>query len=141
MPSSWVAISRSAVLHQVTTFKKLLGSTKLVAVVKSNAYGHGMKEIASVLTTQRSVAAFAVVSLDEALELVRVTRKPILILSIWQKDRALIRRAVGHGVTFPIFDFASARWLNATARRLNLRIPVHLKIDVGTQRLGFRFDE
>jgi len=43
----WVEINRKAFLHNVGEFKRRLGRTELMAVVKANAYGHGLLEIAS----------------------------------------------------------------------------------------------
>jgi len=46
-PLSYIEISKENLLHNIATFRSILGDQKkLVAVVKANAYGHGMKEVA-----------------------------------------------------------------------------------------------
>jgi len=76
-----VEISRSALIHQVRSFKKIIGESSLFPVIKSNAYGHGTAEVVSVLNRQAVVSGYMVVSLDEALLLSQMTTKPITVLS------------------------------------------------------------
>ena len=138
---SWVEISASALRHQMRLFQQRAPKARIFPVIKSNAYGHGLREVVSVLNREKSVAGYMVASLDEALLAASQTKKQVVILSMWQQDRTLVSRAVRRGVVFPIYDLAAARWLERLGASLSRRIVVHIKIDVGTMRLGFRFDD
>ncbi|MEK7584418.1 MAG: alanine racemase [Patescibacteria group bacterium] len=138
---SWVEISASALRHQMRLFQQYAPSARIFPVIKSNAYGHGMREVVGVLDREKSVAGYMVASLDEALRAASLTRKQVVILSIWQQDQPLVVRALRRGIVFPIYDLTAARWLERLGARLSRKIPVHIKIDVGTMRLGFRFDD
>lgn len=138
---TWIEISKEALLHNARTVKKIIGARSLYAVVKSNAYGHGTEQTIKILGRDVSVDGFAVASLEEALDVITRTKKPVVILSFWQRDRKLVRTALRKGIRFPVYDIRSARWLAAQARAIGVRARAHLKIDVGTLRLGIRFDD
>ena len=77
---SYVEISKGNLLHNISAFKNLLGKNqKIVAVVKANAYGHGLKEIIS--SAEDSMDYFQVDDLDELREARKYTKKPITVTS------------------------------------------------------------
>ena len=47
-PHTWIEISKQALLHNLATYKKAIGQRALGVVIKSNAYGHGILEAASI---------------------------------------------------------------------------------------------
>lgn len=122
-------------LEQVMT--GLPVKTKAFAVVKANAYGHGAVAVAKKLSSK--VAGFCVSNLDEALELRRAgIEDPILILGIVPPRFLPIAHQLNISVTV-----ASLEWLNQVAS-LDLELPglaVHLKLDTGMGRIGFRIQE
>ena len=77
---TWVEISRQNLLHNLEQFRRILPPEfRLMAVVKSNAYGHGMKEVAKII--EPGVQFLVVASIKEALELRATDIKiPILVL-------------------------------------------------------------
>ncbi len=135
--NSWVEISRSALLNNVTKFKrKVLKDSKFMAVVKSNAYGHGMIEVARII--QSKVDWFGVANLDEAFRLREVNiRKPILVLSYYFLNRKDIEKAIKWNISLVIFRIDQLKFIRKEARRLKKKVKVHLKVDVGTSRIGF----
>ncbi|MBP5202949.1 alanine racemase, partial [bacterium] len=67
--SSWIEISRSAYRKNIEFFKGILNAgTELAVVIKANAYGHGMVEIAH-FADECGIKVFCVHSIDEALTL------------------------------------------------------------------------
>ena len=81
---TWVEISKDALLQNISEIKKLLKKkakkkTKFIAIVKSNAYGHGLLQVASAI--KNKVDAFGVYDFEDAL-LLRAQKidKPILML-------------------------------------------------------------
>ncbi|KXT78104.1 alanine racemase [Streptococcus sp. DD13] len=107
---------------------------KTMAIVKANAYGHGAVAVASYLSDQ--VDWFGVSNVDEALELRQAgIDQDILVLGVSAIET--IPLAVKEKISVTV---ASLEWLNlALSRNLDLTdLAVHLKIDSGMGRIGFR---
>ena len=138
---TWVEISRSALLHNVRAYRKILpDGIGIMAVIKSNAYGHGMVETAALL--EKKVDFFAVVFIEEALELrKRGIRKPILVFSTVTFDGKKLERAIRENIAFTVYDDESYRRISASARRIRKRAVVHINTDTGMSRLGFSAGE
>ena len=64
-PKTWVEISRKNLLHNLSEFKKHAKGARIMAVVKANAYGHGLKEVSSLLKGEQGII-LGVDSLEEA---------------------------------------------------------------------------
>jgi alanine racemase len=108
--------------------------TKLLAVVKANAYGHGLiataKELEAIGTDWLGVANVAE---GDALRAAGV-RLPILLLSATLPDE--MADAVRHHLTLIVSSFEEARKLSRTALALKTPARIHFKIDTGMGRLG-----
>ena len=79
MKAATAEINTKALRNNIDTIKKYVPGSKIVAVVKANAYGHGLYQVASAL--YEKVDAFAVARLDEALNLrEQGIKKPIILL-------------------------------------------------------------
>ncbi|MFH1597713.1 MAG: alanine racemase [Patescibacteria group bacterium] len=134
--TSWIEVNKSAILHNIEVFQKVIGpKTKLMAVVKSNAYGHGMVNVATFCEESTLVNYLGVVNLHEAL-LLRKTgiTLPILVLSYFNQDD--IHHAIQNDIDLPVYDFFMAELIDETARSINQVARIHIKIDTGTTRLG-----
>ncbi len=132
---TWVELSKNALFHNIAQYHSLIApGVVIMPVIKSNAYGHGMIEIAQLLQENELVDAMAVVSLSEALILRkhRITKK-IVVLSII--DTA-IEQAVLHDIDLVIYDESTAQTLSEYALKYHVRARVHIKIDTGLSRLG-----
>lgn len=131
---SSIELSKSALLHNIATFRSLiLPTTKITAVVKANAYGHGMKEIVQSINTR--VDYFQI---DDALEyalLKKYTSKPILILGYVAKQE-LKEILQDNNVTLAVYDTDQAKEINEIAQQLNIQVNIHLKIDALLGREG-----
>ncbi len=133
-----VVIKRKAIEHNIKQFKNLVGKDiLLMPVVKSNAYGHGMIEVAKICDLNSFVDRICVVNLDEAIILINSgIKKPIMILSFYELDIKKIKIAIKHGVIFPVYLLEQITFLNNAAKNLGCDVSVHLKIDTGTTRIG-----
>lgn len=122
--------------HNFNTIKNLAPQSKILAMVKSNAYGHGATKIANVLD---EADAFGVASLEEALELREAKiNKPILLMkSFRDQDELLI--ANQNNLQITIFNDYQLKILEET--NLINPLTVWLKIDTGMHRLGFLPDQ
>lgn len=138
-PLSWLEVSRGALQHNVATIRKRLKpETSLLAVVKANAYGHGMHVVAQCIADH--VDWLGVDSLDEALALHNAgTTLPILIMGFTPHSRA--DEVVRHGFRQVIFDEESAARLSERAAAQDTTAAVHVKIETGTYRLGVAYQK
>src|SRR5579884_3303563 len=133
--TTWIEIDRAALLHNVRALRALAGAPALMAVVKGNAYGHGMAEVAGALHDE--VDWFGVNSLDEANGLrARGCTRPVLIMGATVPER--LEEVVGGGFRQVVYDLPTAAALAEAAKRLGLPGLVHLKVETGTNRLGVR---
>lgn len=114
---------------------KVLDNTMIMPVVKQNAYGHGIVDVA--LCAERSgVDFFGVHSKDEALLLLENhISMPILILSnvIEDNDSHFL---IKNKVRFSVRDEYLLSMLDAEAAKLGIKAIVHIKVDTGMNRLG-----
>jgi len=131
-----VIIDLSALAYNLSQVKKLVGpGTKIMGVVKSDAYGHGMVPVSRVLE-ENGVDALGVAYLHEALQLrENGIRLPIVILcGIETIEDA--GRVVDNHFTPVLHDVNQAETLAGVCDKVGKRIPVHLKVDTGMGRLG-----
>lgn len=131
---TWIDLDRAALAHNVLTFRSLLPpDCRLMAVCKSNAYGHGLYDLAPVLQ-EMGVDWFSVDSIVEAATLRdKGLHKPILVLGYTLPSR--FAEAAKHGVSLTVSSFENLR---ALARlRGTRRLKIHLKLDTGMHRQGF----
>lgn len=136
---TWVEINQKTLQRNIAAFRKIIGKkTKLMPVIKANAYGHGFLEIARICARNKQIDRLCVVSLDEARELIKnkLTAKPILILSYFDLDVEKIVAAARYDIAFPLFTLKQAQILNRAGERGGRKIKVHVKVDVGTSRVG-----
>lgn len=135
--SSWLEISKNAFEQNVSQYKKIIGQHNMLApVIKSNAYGHGMLEIATLCQNNQDVDWLCVATLEEALLLNNHgISKPILILSTINADPV---QAINKNICFTLYDWQTALQLHTIAKTHNTQFKVHIKIDTGLSRLGLQ---
>ncbi len=103
------------------------------AVVKANAYGHGIKNIVPHIND--FVSYFAVNSMEEAKCVRKFSKKPILVLcGFEQKD---ITYAINNNIEFVVFCKNQLLTLQKYARKHKKTINIHVKFNTGMNRLGF----
>jgi alanine racemase len=132
----WAEIDLRAIAHNLQAMKQVTSpATEIMAVVKANAYGHGILEVSRVALTN-GAKWLGVAILDEALLLRQHEIKaPILVLGYTGIEQA--ETVVRAGVTQAVYTFSQAKALSAAAVKLGLLAVIHLKIDTGMGRLGF----
>ena len=130
-----VEISRKNIIHNLRQFRKRVGKrVEIMAVVKSNAYGHGIREVAKIVS-QNGADWLGVNSLEEGLLLRKINlRQPILILGYIPLNE--IKEAIRHNLSFVVYNLEAIKRANRVAARLKKRAKVHLKIETGTYRQG-----
>lgn len=130
-------IDLDAILHNMEQMHRLVDPhTKLMAVIKTDGYGHGAIPIARVLEEIDYVYGYAVATEEEALALrADGIKKPILILGYTfpEQYEALLQAEISPA----IFTLESAKLLSETAARLQVTAHIHIKLDTGMGRVGF----
>ena len=133
----WAEIDLDALRHNLKIIRRKLGGkhAQILAIVKADAYGHGMAEIAKALSRE-GVNFFGVANVDEAVALRRVlARALILVLGSFDKSQADF--FFQHRITPTVSSLEDFRLLERLAEKKRKRLQVHVKIDTGMGRLGF----
>ena len=136
-----VHIYLSALAHNLNQVRKLIGpKTRIMGIVKSDAYGHGLVPISQFLE-KNGADSLGVAFIHEALELKQNGIKlPIFILcGIRSREEAVI--AVHEDLRPVIFDIQGAEWLSQEAVRGKKQVHIHIKLDTGMGRLGIPHTE
>ncbi|MCX7661898.1 MAG: alanine racemase, partial [Candidatus Omnitrophica bacterium] len=131
----WIEINLDNLVYNFEQIKKRLSCrTKIMAIVKKDAYGHGMVEVSKVLSSL-GVDYLGVACIDEAIKLRRENIKlPILILGGILEEN--LRSLENLDLSFSISRLDLAEKLNSLAKKSKNKIRVHIKIDTGMSRLG-----
>jgi alanine racemase len=134
---NWAEISLSALRHNFHVLQQHVGANVTIcAVVKCNAYGHGVEECAPALE-EAGAQWFGVTSTDEAVVLreTGIQGRILVLCGLFPGEEM---DALHHQLTPAVFRLEEAQSLARAAARLHLERPVaiHLKIDTGMARLG-----
>jgi alanine racemase len=133
---AWITVDLKAIDFNIKQFRRLLKPhTKIMAVVKANAYGHGLFEVAK-QAIKSGATSLGVITAEEALTLRKHgVLQPILVLGAVAKDdiAALIRNKIA----LSIYNDESYRAVGRIADIINRKAIVHVKVDTGINRLGF----
>jgi alanine racemase len=135
---TWVEISQSAIKKNIAGYTKLLpDETSIMAVVKANAYGHGL-QIVSDIAVESGIDELSVFTLDEALK-IRQTHKdtPILVLNQINIDELDI--ALKYNIDITVSSIETLKKIIKYKKVKELLI--NLKIDTGLSRQGFQFSD
>ncbi len=138
----WAEISLKAILHNLRAIRKQVGSQrKILAVVKSNAYGLGAVPVAKALQ-KAGTEWFGVTCANEGVELREAgIRKRILILTgFWPGEE---KRLIQNNLTPTVTRVDDLGHLERSAKAASgkSRVRFHLKINTGMNRLGIGVDE
>ncbi len=131
--STWLEIDLGAIQDNVRSLARISG-VKVMAVVKANAYGHGL--VPAGQAAQKGGAAWlGVARIEEALALRQAGLiLPILVLGYTAPER--VGEALHERISLAVFDLELGRAYAAATRAAGISLPVHVKIDSGMGRLG-----
>ncbi len=140
MNSSWVEIHLPILRANIRAIRNILPpNTAIIAMVKSDAYGHGLCLVAPVLRGE-GVRHFGVFTLEEVARLRALVPDAVILCfgPVHEKDTPdlLALRAIPL-----LFSVQQAAALNHSAQRLGHRLPCHVKIDTGMGRVGLAWEE
>jgi len=126
----WAEIDRSALRDNAKVVRDRIGSAELLAVVKANAYGHGMVGVAQVLADDAHL--FGVANLEEAMTLRAALPHPIIILgaAVPQERSTIAER----GFIPSVSTLEEAQDFDRLAR--GQPVAINFKVDTGMGRMG-----
>lgn len=140
---TWAEISRSRLVHNHDVLRRLVGpETELLAVVKANAYGHGLAECSRVLETN-GARWFGVTSVEEGVALRRVCPEAriVIMAGLWHLEA---ETAFEHSLTPVVWERSHLDFLDAATQKSALKpggFPIHLEIDTGMSRQGASIEQ
>ncbi len=134
----WLELNIDNLNHNIAQVRKKIDGRPIMAVIKCNAYGHGIVEIATSMALQ-NIEHFAVVKMDEAVQL-RHNQVKGMILNLGPFSARDARTAINHDISQSVFSDA-VDVLAQEARTLKKIAKVHIKIDTGLGRVGVPYKQ
>jgi alanine racemase len=133
----WAEIDLDALTHNIREVRRITSkTTKIMAVVKADAYGHGAIPTSKIFLNN-GADSLGVANLTEAIELRRAgIDSPILNLGYTPTES--YGDLLANRVTATIYDVGHAHALDLTSGKQGVRSIVHVKVDTGMNRLGFK---
>lgn len=124
----WLEISRSALVHNLSQYKNTVSpATRVMVMVKANAYGHGLEETCRILKNRADF--FAVNTISEAMVIRKLNPKARILIAapIYPSD---FKKAQNNHISLCVHS------LEYLSRLKKYHLHIHLKINTGTNRLG-----
>ena len=138
---SYIEVDLDNVKNNILEIKSLIANnTKIICVVKANAYGHGACEVSRAVEDFDCVLGFAVATAKEAIELREfgIAKKILLLAPALENEYEVL---ISHNIDLCVFQLENAIKLAKIAQRLNAICNVHIKIDIGMSRIGIVPDD
>jgi alanine racemase len=135
---AWAEIDLDALKFNIESIKKnIKHDTKIIAVIKTDGYGHGALQIARLLEEDKKVWGYAVATAEEAFSLrENKIEKPILILGYafpYSYEEFIVK-----DVRPAVFTYETAKEFSQRAVQLGKNCRIHIKLDTGMTRIGVR---
>lgn len=133
---TWAEVNLDNIEHNTRAVAGLVGkNTEIMAVVKADAYGHGVLEVAKTVLNS-GARRLGVSTLDEAIQLrQKGIDCPILVFSDSSPLRA--KEIVEFDITQTVFNMDIASAISEVAKSNGKKIKIHVKVDTGMTRIGF----
>ncbi len=135
--SGRIEISRSALAANLGLFRELAPAAEIVAVVKANAYGHGMTEVVGCIESLTD--RFAVEDFDELMAIRQLTQKPVMVLGYLSE--AEMAEAIKSDTTLTIMSLGALKQLNTVSSKAGKVTKFNLMLDSRFGREGFLGEE
>jgi len=139
--SSIITLNEKALEKNIAFLKKKMGAKVLIsAVVKANAYGHGIEQIVP-LFEKYGINHYSVFSYIEAIRVYKSLSKPQAIMIMgWISDENM-EDVIKKGIEFYIFNIERLQIALACAKKMNIKVKIHLEAETGMNRSGLNIEE
>jgi alanine racemase len=134
--ATWAEVNLTRLSQNLQAIRTHVAPAKVMIVLKANAYGHGLDEVARHLAPQADYVGVAV--LDEGIYLRELgVTAPILVLGgIWGDQ---VPQYLQHNLTLTASSVERLEQIDAVAGQMGVKAKVHLKIDTGMERIGVHY--
>jgi alanine racemase len=135
----WIDLHAANLADNVREISRRVADRPILAVIKNNAYGMGLRDAARLLEPMSSIHGFAVVKMQEAVALRSAgVRKPVLLMG--PVDDAAVEELVARDI-MPMVYTPIGPVLDRIAAKRQRRIPIHVCVDTGIGRVGVPYRE
>ena len=137
---AWIEVDLNNLANNIDKYKKVIPSTsKIIAVVKANAYGHGSKIIAKKLN-DIGITDFAVATLEEGIELRESGIKGNILILGYTGIKNL-KYVIKYDLIQTIVDYDYSEQIrNMSLKELGGKLKCHVKINTGMNRIGEKYN-
>ena len=134
-PLVWAEVDLKATAHNICELRRITNpKTRLMAVVKANAYGHGIIEVAR-QSLENGAEALGVAHIEEGVQLKKAgIDVPVLIFGYTSPVHA--KKLIEFDLTQTVYSCEISRELSQKANAYGKKIKIHIKVDTGMGRLG-----
>jgi len=134
--ATWAEINLERLSRNLQAIRVHVAPSKVMIILKANAYGHGLAEVAKHLGPQSDYIGVAVLEEGILLRELGVTT-PILVLGgIWGDQ---VPQYLQHDLTLTASSVERIEQIDGVAAGMGVRAKVHLKIDTGMERIGVHY--
>lgn len=136
---AWIEVDLGAIRHNLKRLSKWASPARFLAVVKSDAYGHGMEAVAQVAVSE-GAWGLAVVNIDEGLRLRRAgfTCPVVIVGPIFAHE---LPAALEAELSLPVYSHEVLKEVAEAAAGAGKTARVHVKFDTGLGRLALPYDQ
>jgi len=135
--SSHIELSEDRLGENIDFVRSLLKpDTRLSAVIKGNAYGHGIKQIVP-MAERAGIDHFSVYGVEEAAEFQRSARPESGLMIMGYIDPSNLGWVIEQGFEFFIYDLTQLKHALAAAKELKIPARIHIELETGMNRTGF----
>ena len=134
-PIVWAEVDLKAIAHNIRELRRITNpKARFMAVVKANAYGHGIVEVARE-SLENGVEALGVAHIEEGIQLRKAgIDAPVLIFGYTPPTHA--KKLIELDLTQTVYSYEISKKLSQAAAKYGKKIKVHIKVDTGMGRLG-----
>lgn len=137
---SWIEVDTAIFKSNIRQMASMISkNTRIMLMVKGNAYGHGLVEMSKV-ASKLGISYLGVSSLEEAITL-RKSKITIPILLLTEVEPIFIHEVIKYKITPTVYSLEYAQKLSQFALIGGKVLPIHIKIDSGLNRFGFKVND
>lgn len=134
-PLVWAEVDLKAIAHNIRELRRITNpKARFMAIVKANAYGHGMIEVAR-QSLENGAEALGVGNIEEGIQLRKASiDAPVLIFGYTSPVH--VKKLIELDLTQTVYSYETSRALSEAVAAYGKKIKVHIKVDTGMGRLG-----
>ncbi|WPR75069.1 alanine racemase [Algoriphagus sp. NG3] len=139
--TSTLEISAKAYRQNIRYIRSEIGPNPVIsAVVKGNAYGHGIHQMVEI-AEKAGIRHFSAFSSDEAWEVWEKSKKGSEIMILGMLHLEELEKLIKTGISFYVFDFERLNRAISVSKEIGIPAKVHIEVETGFHRTGFDWDQ